>query len=190
MAWKRDRNLSVAARSACSGSMSRWRATLTTANNRSPSSSTDGLGAQFLELLGDLGHRAVDVGRVPVEPDRGRLAPDLGRVEQRGQRRRDALHHAVAALLRLLDLLPVGDDLAGRVGRRPSRTRAGGRDELVVDAARDIGQRELARFGSRASCGTRSGTAGRRAPPRGAGNCRAGRRWRRGSRRSPPRDDG
>ena len=103
------------------------------------------LGRQLAQLLLDLGERPGRVG--PVESDRGSLALDLGRVQQRRQRRRDPVHHALPLLLGFLDLLPVGHDLTS--GRRvdiAEHVRVAV-DQLVVDPAGHVGQREPALLG-------------------------------------------
>ena len=127
----RPRNLCAAARNAASGSIFRWRATLTTANSRSPSSSSTcgGVAAahgldQLGGLLGDLRQRPVDVG--PVEAELGGLALHGIGVHQRRLRHRHAVEHRRALLLLALDRVPVAQHRGGVVGVRRRRTRAGG----------------------------------------------------------------
>ena len=99
------------------------------------------------------GAQRVDRDRGPVErlgvvagrePDRRGLAVELVRVEQRRQAGADAVDDRVRALLRLLDLLPVGHHLGDGVRGDVAEDVRVAADELVVDAAGDVGDRERA----------------------------------------------
>ena len=93
------------------------------------------LGVELAELLAHLRERAVEVG--PVEPDGGRAALHLARVEQPGQRLGHVVEDARAALLLGLDRLPALAHPAGRVGHRVAEDVRMAADELRVHGAGD-----------------------------------------------------
>ena len=126
---KRRSNFWLVARSVASGSASRWRARLTTANSRSPTSAAallavarGDLGFDLVAFLADLGQHRHRI--VPVEADLAGLGLQLQRAGEGGQRHRHAGQRA--GVLRLaaaggalglflgLDALPQALDLLRR----------------------------------------------------------------------------
>ena len=104
--------------------------------------------AELAGFLDDLRERTVDVG--PVEADLRRLCADLGRVGERRHRAWNAVEDRRPLLLLALDVFPVGEHLIdGTVAGTDidhlavAAEHVGvAADQLVVDARRDIGDRE------------------------------------------------
>ena len=104
-------------------------------------------GGQYRERFADRGlvtNRPVAAHG--IEPDRARLAQQLLHVEQRRQSRRDPLDQRLVALLTLLDLFPVGHDRIGSRRVDVTKHMRVAPHELVVDTARNIGNRECTRL--------------------------------------------
>ena len=108
IAAKRRSNFALVARSAVSGSTSRWRARLTTANSRSPISLGRGVvsaaverGCDLVGFFADLGEHGLRI--VPVEADLAGLLLQLQRARQRRQAGRNAGERAVVAACRPCD---------------------------------------------------------------------------------------
>ena len=108
---KRRSNLALVARSTPSGSAPRWRARLTTANSRSPTSAAlcaaragVELGFDLVGFLADLGEHRARI--VPVEADPAGLVLQLEGAGQRGQGDRHAGERALLRRLAALGLSP------------------------------------------------------------------------------------
>ena len=164
----RRRNAPAAPRNAVSGSTPRRRATSATAKSISPSGVdrggrglqglTRGLrggpvgtalarggAGQRVEAGGDLAPAIVE--RSGVDPERLRLALELGRQRQGRERPGDAVGDAGAALLGLLQHLPPGGHVLGGLGHGVAEDVRVAADELVVQGPGHVGQGEVALLG-------------------------------------------
>ena len=150
----------------------RWRATLTTANSRSPSSSrsigrspssivarsSSVSSAIFGNAPADVGPVEADLRRLARRPSRRRRAPASNAGCRRRPTSADFSARLMSSQLASTSSVPRSDsDEVAEHVRMPTH-------ELVVDARRDVGDREPALPARRSWRGTRSGRAGRRVP--------------------------